>query len=351
MASQDSIRELLGTVPKLPATHAGQILNRAWGRFRDCRLWSFNVIADAQWWVPKAITTGSVNCTYQSPTVTVTSSATIAAFNALAGVTPPIGNAGVLGTGRQIKIGSTSSLTSGTGPCYNIVNWDGIGSLTLDKPFGEATQTGAQYTLLRAYYAAPPAPFGALPNGYDATFIRPLTATNRVTGYTIRGKKLYWTQAQLNAIDPQRGGQGDAYIVSSYGRNSLGQPVFELYPNPVNQATYSVVYYCRWPDVGPSQDFPQMPYDLVQCVMDLARTFAAQWAGANVATFPELGRTNWVAAANMWKTDFKEGLMQCIRTDDTIMPQVAFVQGSMFDFPLGGQFLQSHDVSSILAAV
>lgn len=352
MAFTDYCRELMGTVPKLPFTHAGQLVNRAWGRFRDCRLWSFNIVPDAQWWVPEAISTGAVTVTYQSNTITV-NSVLAAALNALTGIDPPVAST-TLGVGRQIKVGGggPNTLTSSSGPNYNIVNWDSIVTLTIDKPYGESSQINTSgFQILKSYYAAPPAPFNQIPNGYDATFIKPLTATNRVTGYTIRGKKLWWTQAQLNAVDPQRGGQGDAYLVASYGRNALGQPVFELYPNPVNQATYSVVYYCRWPDLSPTQDFPQMPYNLVQCVMDLARVFATQWALMNIATFPELGRTNWVAAANMIKQEFKEGLIQCLRTDDTIAPAVPFQQGSEFDFPLGGQFLQSHDISSILSAV
>lgn len=340
-------RELMGSVPRLPPLHAAQIVNRAWQRVRDCRLWSFSFITDGQLFVPAVISAGSVNCTYQSPTIIADTAAT-AAINAVGLTVPSIGSP-TIGLGRQLKVGSSSSgLNPPSGPNYNIVAWDDAGNLTLDRPFGESTQTLAKYQILKCFFSPPAWPFGTIP-GYDPTFIRYVSLRNVNSGYTIRGRKLWYTQAMLNAIDPQRGGQGEAYIVANYGSNNLGQPISELYPNPVTQATYTATYFARWPSLSATVSLPVMPYALETCVMDLARQFAAQWAGGNIATFPELGRTNWVAMQNSYKQDFKEGLIQCIKVDDTIMPAVAFQQGSLFDFPLGGQFLQAHDVSSLIA--
>ena len=83
-------------------------------------------------------------------------------------------------------------------------------------------------------------------------------------------------------------------------------------------------------------------------MIQLAKKYGTEWALANCSTYPELQRTNWVAAAQLYMQEHKDSLMQCIKMDDEIAPQVPFFQGYSFDFPLGGEFLQGHDVSSLI---
>lgn len=343
MAYLDLIAELVGTCPKLSPLHAGQLVNRAWSKVRDFRLWSFNVVADAQIFVPAVITAGSLTTTFGSTSVVADATAA-AALNAVALSIPPL--AGGIGVGRQIRLTQTSGLSSPTGPNYSIVTWDGINTLTIDKPFGEGSLTNSAYQCLKCYYAAPGFPYTS--QTADPNLVKFLSIVNRENGYSFRGKNLNWSQEMLNAIDPQRGGQGDAYIQANYGRTALGQPVFELYPNPVNFTTYYATYLTRWPNLSAAVDLPQMPYQLSDLVSFGAKTLAAQWALANVVTFPELGGTNWVAYANMMQVEWKDALIQCIKVDDEIMPGQAFRQGAGFDFPLGGAFIQTHDVSSLI---
>lgn len=340
----NGIAELMGTVPRISVLHAAQLYNRAWGRVRDARLWSFNFIADAQIFVPAAISTGTVTCTFNSATVTCDAAAA-AAFNAVSLGPPPL--AGVLGVGRQLRVGSSSGASFQNGPNYTILTWDGVSTLTIDKPYGETSVAGSAYQVLKAYYGAPSLPFSARPVP-DQNFVYYTSIINRFDGYSFRGKNLNWSQDMLNAIDPQRGGQGQAYIQANYGRAADGTPVFELYPNPVEFTTYNACYVTRWPDVSPTQDLPRMPYDLAGCVLFQAKYYAAQWALANVGTFAELGQTNWVTAMNSYAADYKAELIGCIKNDDNLMPQQAYRQGSGFDFPLGGAFLQGHDVSSLI---
>ena len=337
--------ELVGTVPRMSALHAQQLINRSWARIRDSRLWSFQFVADAQLFVPYGITGGSVSATFGSTQIVADASAA-AAFNAVATANPPLASP-TLGVGRQIRDGSTNGISTPTGPNYNIVAWDGASKLTIDRPYGEATVSRAAYQVLKCYYAPPaPPPFQNL--SPDLRFVRYMSITNKNNGYTIFGPNLYWSQAQLNAIDPQRGGQGDAYIVANYGRNSLGQPVVELYPNPVQFTTYSASYWTRWPDLSGNQDLPQMPYELPDLVMFQSKALAADWALANVNTFPELGQTNWVAYRQTQTAEYRASVINCFKQDDEIYPHIPFRQGQGFMFPLGGQFLQSHDVTSIL---
>jgi len=345
MAFADLTAELVGTVPRISALHAQQVINRAWDRVRDSRLWSFHFVSDAQLFVPFGITAGSVTATFDSKTV-VADAAAAAALNAVAIANPPLASP-VLGVGRQLRVGSTNGISTPTGPNYNIVAWDGINTLTIDRPYGEFTVTRAPYQVLKCYYA-PPAPPPFIDLEPDLRFVRYQVISNRNAGYSIFGPNLYWSQAQLNAIDPQRGGQGDAYIMANYGHNSLGQPVMELYPNPVNFTTYYATYWTRWQDLSPSVNLPQMAYELADAVMFQSKCLASDWALANVNTFPEIGQTNWVAYRQTQMAEYRLSMINCFKQDDELMPLIPTRQGQGFMFPLGGQFLQSHDITSIL---
>jgi hypothetical protein len=341
----DLVSELVGTVPRLSALHAQQLINRAWARIRDSRLWSFHFISDAQLFVPDAITTGTVSPVFNSTTVWVDAAAA-GALNAVATGNPPLA-CPTLGIGRQIRIGSTNALSSPTGPNYSIVAWDGLSQLQIDRPFGETTVVNAPYQVLKCYYAPPAPPPFSNPQP-DLRFVRYQVITNRNAGYAIFGPNLYWSQAQLNAIDPQRGGQGDAYIVANYGRNCWGQQVVELYPNPVKFTTYSATYWTRCRDLSPTARLPVVPYELPDLVMFGSKTLAADWATANVNTFPELQLTNWIAYRQTQSLEYRASMINCFKQDDEIMPLIPFRQGQGFMFPLGGQFLQSHDVTAVL---
>jgi hypothetical protein len=345
MGFNDMVAELEGTIPRMSALHGMQLVNRSWARIRDARLWSFHLVADAELFVPSVVTAGSMSTTFNSKDVVADAVAT-AALNAIALSNPPLSSP-ILGVGRQLRIGSINNISSPTGPNYSIVAWDGAGGITIDRPYGETTETAAPYQVLKCYYA-PPAPPPYNNQMPDPRYVRYMVITNRYNGYCIFGPNLYWSQAQLNAIDPQRGGQGDAYIVANYGRNSLGQPVIEMYPNPVQFTTYGATYWSRWPDLSPTQDLPAVPYELPDLVIYQAKALAADWALANVSTFAELGGTNWVAYKQSLKNEYRDSVINCFKQDDEIMPQIPFRQGQGFMFPLGGQFLQAHDITSIL---
>ena len=340
------IAELVGTVPRMSALHAQQILNRAWRRIRDGRLWSFHFVANGQLFVPDAICAGAVRCAFNCQYIQVDATAA-AALNAVAFSNPPLASP-ILGIGRQIRVGTANGLSTPTGPNYTIVGWNGVDTLTIDRPYGEASALASNYQVLKTYYAPPAPPPCSCPSAYDFREVRYESITNKNSGYTIFGPNLYWSQAQLNAIDPQRGGQGDAYIVANYGRNVLGFPVIELYPNPVRFTTYVAAYWTKWVDLSPTNFLPQVCYELQDAIMFQAKCLASDWALANINTFPELQQTNWVAYRQSQMMEYKQSMIECFKNDDEINPLIPFRQGQGFMFPLGGQFLQSHDVTSIL---
>jgi hypothetical protein len=346
---QQLYKELTGEIASLPDPLAGRFINRAWKRVNDFRMWSWQVISNAQLFVPAVISSGSCSVQFNSTAVLMDAPAT-AALNTIAFGNPPLASP-ILGVGYQIRIGTAANgLNAPIGPNYTITGWDGAGHLTIDAPYGQSAQIGANYQVLKAYYAAPFLPVTS--TGPDGQFARYLSIVNLLNGYAITGRQLYFSQEELNRIDPQRGGQGDAYILSLYQTNSLGQPVYEMYPNPVNPATYQANMISKGPLLTMTNQLPQVSYALDDVVTFQAKVFCGQWAMANVARFKELQGTNWVQYVALMQEEWRKSMLLCCKEDDEIMPSPKpFVFNGGFSFPLGGEFLQSHDISSILPPV
>jgi hypothetical protein len=344
---RDYWNDLQESVPRLPPAHAQTLVNRAWHRICDFRLWSW-LVSTGYITAPANISVGTVNTALGSNVAIFDSNASTA-LNAVTLSNPPLANPDI-GIGRQFRIGSQISGTPGA--LYSIIAWDGVNTATLDRVFAETGGSGQPYMVYKAYYQ-PPAVDGT-PNG-PVDFLRYFTVTNQASGYTIRRRKLYYTQAQLNGIDPYRGATGDAYIIANYQNDPLspnvvsGVPVHEWYPHPVNNRVYSCLYQKRGLDLSDTLDVPAtFSPDLL---MLLSYQLGCQWALRMVSVYPELAQTNWVSAINDARQEFKERLIQAIKADDEISPLVAFQQGGTFDFPLGGQFLQNHDVSSLVGGL
>lgn len=344
MAYREYWNDLVDSIPRLPPPLAQTIVNRAWRDIVRWRLWSW-LVGTGYITTPVAINTGTIDVTLGSTSVVVSASAA-AALDAVALANPPLASAQV-GIGRQIRI--ASQVTGTPGPLYNIAAWTSpSGPLTLDRVYAEATASNQPYTCYKAYYQPPPSNGSASPD-----FLRYFSVTNMAMGYTIRGRKLFYTQAKLDGIDPQRGATGDAYDISAYLDNPnpavAGPIVHEWYPHPVNQRVYRCMFLRYGANLSDTVDIPTtLDPDLL---MERAYMYACKWALKMVGVYPELGAVNWVMAYNMHAKDWKDYLLQCIKKDDEIAPLVAFQQGGVFDFPLGGQFVQGHDVSSLVGGL
>ena len=343
---QQLYKELTGEISSLPDPQAQRCINRAWKRVNDFRMWSWQVISNAQLFVPPVISVGSCAVTFNSTQVVMDAPAT-AALNAIAFGNPPLASP-ILGVGYQIRLGTSMyGLAAPIGPNYTIVAWDGSGNMTIDAPYGQKTGIGLHYQVLKCFYAAPFLPVTS--TGADGQFARYLSIVNLLNGYAITGRQLYFSQEELNRIDPQRGGQGDAYILAYLQHNSLGQPVYEMYPNPVNPATYQANYVSKGPLLTMTTQLPQVSYALDDVVTFLAKKFAGQWAMANVSRFKDLQGTNWVQYCTVMDEEWRRSMLLCCKEDDEIMPSPKpFVFNGGYSFPLGGEFLQAHDLSSIL---
>src|SRR5215813_763995 len=267
--------ELIGGFPGLDILTARNLVNKAWLDIREDGLWSW-LTAEGPLAVPNVVSAGLATVTNGSPLV-VGDATAAAVWITLALANPPLASP-VLGQGRQFRIGTGS-------PIYNIIAFDGVNTITLDRNYGESSVT-MNYQIYRSYYA-PPTP---------ADFLRYMSITNIGFAYTISGKFLTFNQEQLNRMDPQRGSQGDAYVNASYRTAADGSPVYELWPAPVNTNAYIAIYQKRGLDMTPAGVVPavDLPITLSKSLlMSRAEYRAALWAVKNVNRYRDLAGINW----------------------------------------------------------
>ena len=139
MSYQSMRSELRGSFPKLSWDWTGTLINRAFKQIRDSNLWSFQ-LAEGQWIAPAQITDGTATTVQGSAQITMDATAAVA-INAN-------GNAPYsLLTQRQFRIGA--------GGVYNIIAWDGVSILTVDRLYGEVSATSSGYQIYQVYYPSP----------------------------------------------------------------------------------------------------------------------------------------------------------------------------------------------------
>lgn len=334
MAFNDYVAELVGAVPRLPAPYAISLVNRAWAEIRDIRLWSF-LLQSKSINVPAMVTTGTVSVTQFSVNITFDATA-IAALNASPSQ-PPIASTSV-GVGRQFRIAGQggSSLISNAGPLYTLLTYNSTtGAATLDQPYQDKTGVGLAYMVYKAYFEPP-----------VTDFVRYRVVTNYTSGYSIIRDALNVPQESLAVFDPQRQSTGDAYYISPFvtdyiNPSGTGVPAHEFYPHPVVPSTYVELFERRGQPLSPSQDLPSTFPSHV--LVHRAMKHACDWALKNVPMMPELQITNWVQAIESAEASFRETLILAIKQDDTFFPHSPMRVGRYYSqFPLGGQWLQSH---------
>lgn len=344
MAFRDLWSELRGYLPTVSPFLLQKLTNRAWQDIRDSEDWSFlegmSVIQ-----VPAIQSAGTITFFQFTNQITcdATASATLTPFilPAPAGQLPLVAvknSAGrpLIGTGYQIRVTS--------GPLYSIVDVDQTIPtaivLTVDRIISEPTVFGVGYQAYRQYIGAP-----------SSDFLNWTSITNVAQGYTIRGPRLLGSQAQLNAIDPQRSSTEDMYFLFTLYADANGMPIKEAWPGPVNQQGYIGMYKRRGSDLSDTVDLPaSLP---ANCLLERAKMYAAQFQ----ATQPRIqgDETNW---ETVWKThrDNYErptfGELAAAKKKDTSLktPAPIIRRGAYQNFPFSSQFCANHDVGRMLSA-
>lgn len=328
--------ELIGEFPGLDILVARNHVQKAWADICDEGLWSWLVAADVPLAAPVVVSAGLVTVT-QGSLLVVGDAAASAAWLPLALANPPISSP-TLGQGRQFRIGSV-------GPIYNIVGYDGVSTLTLDRPFAEVSASNQQYQIYRCYFATP-----------SADFLRYMTITNLPSAYSITGRSLTLNQEQLNRMDPQRGDQGNAYRLASYKVAANGTPVHELWPAPTNGNAYVAVIQRRGgaanpltaTGVTPAVDIPLTLNPSL--VITRAKYWSADWAVKNVNRHPDLKGVNWYQIRAGEQKQYEQEMIKARRQDFEIFKNTWIApKGRFVGFPIDAAFIQSHDVDMLFS--
>jgi hypothetical protein len=138
---------------------------------------------------------------------------------------------------------------------YNIVKYDGLSTITIDKPWMEPGGVGQSYLIYQAYFPAPVPDFKRFKTFVDTTNAFPLDFTK-------------WTRRDLALHDPQRLVYTNSTRVVAFeqdqrpGSATLGNMLYELWPHPLGVYPYSFTYLRRGPQLVNPTD--TVPYPLTE---------------------------------------------------------------------------------------
>jgi hypothetical protein len=255
--------EVLGCVPKLPVDFAQTLVNRAWADIRRKHLWSF-LLFDANWTSPAIINAGSAAVTQGSPSVTFNTAAQ-AAITASGSVPSAI-------TARQFRVGA--------GTIYNIWAYNsGTGVATIDRAYQEPSAAAATYSIYQVYYPAPMQDFLTFMTVRDMTNWNDLVLTR--------------SRAWADERDPQR----TIYYIPTHtwfytadqnpASSTYTWPLFELWGSPQQVLTWQLYGLRKGTAlVNPADTLP--PAVGEDCVIELSKSKAYEWAEANKGQYPEM---------------------------------------------------------------
>ena len=257
--------ELLGVVPKLPLPLAKKFVNRSWQWVRRKNLWSFQLYEGPQFITPPLISAGTVTVATGSATVTADAIATAA-------ITAGITSYSTIPQ-RQFRVRGQT--------IYNIVSWDdGTSTLTLDRVYGEQSNTDVVYQIFQSYYAAP----------YQDHLM--FISVRNIPTFT--DLLLDKTREQLDLMDPMRTWYGIPtdcvfYRLDTIPTSATYQyPMYELWGVPQYFSNYQLYGIRKMPDFSDLADElpPQVGEDLI---LERAKYYAYEWAEGHKDTMSKGG--------------------------------------------------------------
>jgi hypothetical protein len=289
MAFLDMVREIHGSVPKIPLDYCRTLVNRAWEDLRRQNLWSF-LLWEGNWLSPQIVNSGAANVSQGSNSVTLNAAAD-AAFAASITLSNPASQ-------RQFR--------SSIGTIYNVWAYTSP-TLTLDRPYIEASVAAASYSIFQCYYPTPMSDFWSWVSVRDMTNFQDL--------FTDR-----YTRGQLDEMDPQRTWYYFPTDVCYYqidqnpASPTAGNPMFELWGAPQSALPYQL-YGLRkgTPLVNPSDTLPFAVREAT--VLALARKYAYEWAEANKGDSPRNQGPDFRFLIGEAKADY-DRLFRADRKDD-----------------------------------
>lgn len=262
MAFIDIYSELRGSVPKIPLPYCKTIANRA---YRDlCRqnLWSFQLY-ESNWISPAIVNVGLATAVQGSNQVVFNATAAAAVIASIT-LYNPINQ-------RQFRIGIST--------IYNIISFDNVNTLTLDRPYQDPSTVGAvSYSLYQIYYPAPFQDHISFMSIRDmVSFVDLVTEKNRIWLDEMDPQRSYWyfpTHAvpYLKGTDPLNTA---TYQIMQY----------ELWGAPLSNRSYQIYGLRRGVDLVNNSD--TLPPPLTEeTVVARGKVYAYEWAEANKGALP-----------------------------------------------------------------
>lgn len=191
---------------------------------------------------------------------------------------------------------------------YNIIDFDGVNTLTLDRPWMEPVNgSGQTYMIYQAYFPAPVIDFKRFWNVRDFTNSRNLF-TDKTQGY-------------LAAQDPQRrvfGLPSDVVPLGTdmrTGSATLGNMLYELWPHQLSILPYAL-YYSR---MGAALSLPTdtLPFPLTEdMILYRARVIGYEWKAAQVGEDTKRGSgANWMFLMQQAEAQYNKRLAEQRKLD------------------------------------
>jgi len=215
---------------------------------------------------------------------------------------------------RQLRIGYQY-------PIYTVTAIVNSGELLLDQPWAGVALTTTSYSIQQLYYTF-------------ATNLKDfISVVDPQNGYTLQ---LHYPRAQLDFFDPQRSATDWPQYVSDYSRNLNGNFQWELYPSPTSQRQLYFTYIAEWPDMVGRDDRPPAFIDPSILVAGaLADAWKVRLAGENPNGNLQTSQT--------WEQRFMVTASNAAQADNGKASQAYTwaLGGGMT--PGGANFWQSHD--------
>lgn len=264
-------------------------------------------VAESQFIIPDAFTTGTVSLTNASSTV--------------------LG----AGTGWTSALEGRQLLTGGSGPYYTIQTVVDATTITLERPYGGTTTgAGTEYQIVQAYVTPPS----------DFLFFK-----------SIKDPQNNWrlrfniSQEWLDRRDARRSTTGNAWLFADYRQNSAGTiPRYEVWPRVTSQRLYPFLYIKRPADLTNDSDVPMHPIrgdELVTgALADLCR-----WPGTETRRNPNFN----LQLANDYEKQFTEMVNALQRVDQDAYLSNYVAPGEDWSnipwAPIDSAWMQDHDVA------
>ena len=313
--------ELKSWFPSIEPLALPPLARRAYRDIRNKRKWSF-LMVQGQFFVPNQITAGSVTTTQFSPLV-VGDATAAAAWIAIA--LPAVPQPTI--TQRQFRLTG--------GPIYNIIAFDGVNTITLDRPFTEASVSLLSYMVYLPYVPAP-----------VADFVKFLSIADPLNDYRFLRRNLFRTTEEINRRDPNRTAFSEPICSASHDYTTLPGgvrvPRFEWWPHPIQEINYNVAYQIR----GELLDTDPIPSQISDATIIARARFYGYSFQITQPNVPRDQISGIVQAQRTVSAEYADLLQQDVREDDNIFCQTVFESEGepSLSGPVDADYLQSHDL-------